>query len=686
MVLLVLTTFIFSADDATIFLEFGGMTKSCLTPETACHSLDQAVKHAKWENVTDIVIQGHAELIGEIIFDSNADKFKKTPAEDLKYIMTLKHHVLSSNTDQYGLTGLGTIVIKGTDTSEMHLEVTSDHDYFFISTSRTPGGTKKDYVLRVEQYGALSMAKRLVIQPLQLQSTTTFTKLTSQFETEPWDKKSAAIIVDKGSIIILDFVQVRDPELGVLILKDIDIEKSQIFTRQRYAMSLPSLVPKGIVCSIPDNSTSTFNIKIVDAGKQHKEDDKLVGIDQYPLDIHLSGKCAAYDSDDTTQKFPLNNTDMTNISKAAFVFPQVSLSRSDLKLATQTGEQSNDLGIYLLADLSSLTASLGIAALRRLKVSIAPRYHTEDTDDKLIRWDEMTCQVTRAVQWQLFLEQITNIELSIQRTLHHSPPQSTHQHNHFGQERQARQQTPQHLHFNRSLLTSHHTGPEPSISDVAKEAAPLCLVKNQNQSNRRNQSLCQPQRSPTELPALTLPVDKPPIMFKPRAAVAQAPLVERVEPINLIKGSAQRSEEGENGHRSEPVNILKTTHYTPEIRPKNDDEENEKSSGPVSETPTPTPFSTMTPTPTPNASQTPNETLMKNPFANLSTPYESLVRILAARRPTRNEVVPKWYESKTKTEPMKYSYLSFLSFAGRNTQAPTEDFFPETLPQSARHT
>ncbi|KAK2963636.1 putative MIF4G domain containing protein [Blattamonas nauphoetae] len=46
--------------------------------------------------------------------------------------------------------------------------------------------------------------------------------------------------------------------------------------------------------------------------------------------------------------------------------------------------------------------------------------------------------------------------------------------------------------------------------------------------------------SATDLPALTLPVDKPVAMFKPRAAVAQAPLVERVEPIILIKGNAQR--------------------------------------------------------------------------------------------------------------------------------------------------
>ncbi|KAK2961687.1 hypothetical protein BLNAU_3485 [Blattamonas nauphoetae] len=395
MILLLLTTFIYSIDGDTIFLEFGGMSKTCLTADTACHSLDQAAKHANWENVTSILIQGHAELIGEVIFDSSDDTFKKTPAANIEYTMTLKNHHLSSNSDQYGLTGLGTIKIKGTDTTEMRIILKSDAGFLHISTARTPGGIKKEYVFRVELYGVLDVHTILYVQPLQLPSTTTFTKLTSKFETEAWDQKSAAIVVDKGALIIPNTasMSVHDPELGVLILNDFDITKSSVLIDHSVSSSITSLVPKGVVCSISENATDTFNIIIGNAGKEREEDDKLVGIDQYPLDIHLSGKCAAYDSVDTTQKFPLNNTDMTNISKTAFVFPSVSLSRSNLKFATKTGSQSSDLGNYLLAEFSSGYNVLSVAALRRLKVSIAPRYHTEDADDKLIRWDEMTWYV-----------------------------------------------------------------------------------------------------------------------------------------------------------------------------------------------------------------------------------------------------------------------------------------------------
>ncbi|KAK2946746.1 hypothetical protein BLNAU_18342 [Blattamonas nauphoetae] len=399
MILLVLTTFIFSIDGDTIFLEFGGLNKTCLTPDTACHSLDQAVKHANWENVTDIVIQGHAELIGEVIFDSSADKFKKTTPGDVSFALVRGKHVLSSNTDEYGLTGLGTIKIKGTSSTKMTLILATSNVYpedvsFSISSSRTPGGIKKEYVFRVEQYGVLELKTPLILQPLQLPSTTTFTKLTSKFETESWDQKSAAIIVENGTIIATNDVVVNDPELGVLILKDVDITKSKVSISQGFATSSHSLVPKGIVCSIPENATDTFKITIYDSGKQIKNSsDDLVGIDLYPLDLHLSGKCAAYDFRDIDKKFPLNNTDMTNISKTAFVFPEVTLSRSNLKLPTKLYGTSNDLGNYLLAEFSSRTNSLGVAALRRLKVSIAPRYHTEDADDKLIRWDEMTWYV-----------------------------------------------------------------------------------------------------------------------------------------------------------------------------------------------------------------------------------------------------------------------------------------------------
>ncbi|KAK2959788.1 hypothetical protein BLNAU_5277 [Blattamonas nauphoetae] len=130
-----------------------------------------------------------------------------------------------------------------------------------------------------------------------------------------------------------------------------------------------------------------------ESGKRYYEDGSLVKIDSYPLDIHLSGKCAAYDSEDVGKKFPLNNTDVTNISKTAFVFPEVTLSRSNLKLPTKLFGTSNDLGNYLLAEFYSRTKLLNVGALGRLKVSIAPRYHTEDADDKLIRWDEMTWYV-----------------------------------------------------------------------------------------------------------------------------------------------------------------------------------------------------------------------------------------------------------------------------------------------------
>ncbi|KAK2960001.1 hypothetical protein BLNAU_4884 [Blattamonas nauphoetae] len=398
MILLVLTTFLFSADGDTIFLEFGGMSQTCLTPDTACHSLDQAVKHANWENVTAIEIQGHAELIGEVVFDSSVDPFKKTPTTYVYFAMTLKNHVLSSNTDRYGLTGLGTILIKGTNTAEMRLVLGSiSVSQFIISTTRTPGGTKKEYVIRVEEYGVLELKSQLLVRPLQLPLTTPFTKLTSKFETEPWDQKSAAIVVDKGALVLPDtgLLYVDDPELGVLILKEIDITKSYVSISQIDSTSQTSLVPKGIVCSIPENATNTFNIIIRNSGipKLDSAQTTLVGIDQYPLDIHLSGKCTAYDSEDVDTKFPLNNTDMKNISKTAFVFPKVTLSRSNLKFATKTGGQSSDLGNYLLAEFYSRTKSLSVAGLRRLKVSIAPRYHTEDADEKLIRWDEMTWYV-----------------------------------------------------------------------------------------------------------------------------------------------------------------------------------------------------------------------------------------------------------------------------------------------------
>ncbi|KAK2960110.1 hypothetical protein BLNAU_4993 [Blattamonas nauphoetae] len=380
------------------------MSKTCLTAETACHSLDQAIKQANWENVTSIFIEGHADLIGEVVFDSSVDNFKKTPSTDIQFKMRLGEHFLSSNTDHYGLTGLGTIKIKGTSTTTMTLSLSSDIPHptfhspaFYLSTSRTPSGEKKHYVFRVEQFGVLDIQTLLFVLPLQLPSTTTFTKLTSKFETEPWDKKSAAIIVENGTIIANNPVFVYDPELGVLILKNIHTTESQVAIVQPFATSFTSLVPKGIVCSIPENAPNTFKILSFSSGKERKNSsDDLVGIDQFPLDIHLSGKCAAYDYEDfVTQKFPLNNTDMTNISKTAFVFPKVELSRSNLKFSTKTGGQSSDLGNYLLAKFSSKTNSLSVAALRQLKVSIAPRYHTEDADDKLIRWDEMTWYVGR---------------------------------------------------------------------------------------------------------------------------------------------------------------------------------------------------------------------------------------------------------------------------------------------------
>ncbi|KAK2961903.1 hypothetical protein BLNAU_2959 [Blattamonas nauphoetae] len=393
MILLVLTTFIYSAVNDTIFLEFGGMSKTCLTADTACHSLDQAVKHAQWGNVSKIVIQGHAELIGEVIFDSNADTFKKTPAGNIKFEMTLSDHVLSSNVDFNGLTGLGTIVTKGTSSAEMHLELKSDIHVFSISTSRTTGGTKKNYVFRVEQYGILEVSAVLIIYPLQLPSTTTFTKLTSNFKTEPWDQKSAAVIVNKGALIMPAQIIVYDPGLGVLILNDIDTVKSQVSLSQQFATSQTSLVPKGIVCSIT-NSTNTFNITIYGSGNQIWDSPTdLVKIDQYPLDIHFEGKCAAFDELDFDKKFPLNKTDMSNITKSGFIFPEVYLTRSNLKVATQTGATSNDLGNYLVAEFTSGTNSLNVEALRHLKVSIAPRYHTQDTDDAIIRWDEMTWYV-----------------------------------------------------------------------------------------------------------------------------------------------------------------------------------------------------------------------------------------------------------------------------------------------------
>ncbi|KAK2942093.1 hypothetical protein BLNAU_22994 [Blattamonas nauphoetae] len=372
-----------TAVNDTIFLEFGGMSKTCLTAETACHSLDQAVKHAQWANVSKIVIQGHAELIGEIIFDSNADTFKKTPTANIKFEMTLSDHVLSPNDDNYG-------IIR----PRAPLQYFNNIGVFYISTSRTPGGTKKNYVFRVEEYGVLELSTYFIVYPLQLPSTTTFTKLTSNLKAEPWDQKSAAIIVNKGAFVTANVLLVYDPELGVLILNDVNITKTKISLYRMYSTTLTSLVPKGIVCSIPNSSANTLNITIIDAGRTIMDsDENWIGIDQFPLDINFSGKCSAYDAADFFQLHKLNKTDFSNLSKSAFIFPRVELTRSDLKVATQTGGQSSDLGNYLLATFISEQNNLNVEALRHLKVSIAPRYHTEDTDDAIIRWDEMTWYV-----------------------------------------------------------------------------------------------------------------------------------------------------------------------------------------------------------------------------------------------------------------------------------------------------
>ncbi|KAK2952857.1 putative DnaJ domain containing protein [Blattamonas nauphoetae] len=373
---------LFATDGNTIFLEFGGMSKTCLTADTACHSLDQAVKHADWTNVTRIEIHGNAELIGEVICSA-----RQSIDKDLKFEIHLKKHFFIASEISEGLTGLGTIRIKGTNSATMHLVFSSEIGYFPISTTRTPDGTKRDYVILVEEHGILEVLATLDFHPLQLPATTPFTKLTPKFKTEVWDQKSAAIIVQKGALIMdSGSVGVNDPELGVLILKDIDTMKSIIRINLYCTTSVNSLVPKGIACSIPENATNTFNITVVDSGVKIKNSSgDLVGIDQYPLDIHLSGKCAAFDYDDTDHKFPLNKTDFSNITQSAFVFPDVELSRSNLKMPMSLYPPSNDLGNYLLAAFYSDVHMLSVAALHRLKVSIAPRYHTEDTDDELIR-------------------------------------------------------------------------------------------------------------------------------------------------------------------------------------------------------------------------------------------------------------------------------------------------------------
>ncbi|KAK2957810.1 hypothetical protein BLNAU_7244 [Blattamonas nauphoetae] len=401
MILFVLTTFVLSAEDDTIYLEFGGKSKDCKTPFTACHSLDVAVESAKWDKVKDVVIQGHAELIGETVFDSSAAPFKKSPEEDLKYTITLSVHALISPILYQpipGLTGNGTIVIKGSDKAKMHIIVaTRGWDNFEISTSRTPGGVKKDYVIRVEEYGVLELQRKICVRPLELPtSTTTFTTLTSKVETTAWDQKSAAVVVEKGTLIAEENVIVYDPDLGVLILKDIDISNSRIRIHHSFSRSQTSLVPKGIVCSIPDTALATFNIIISSAGKNTMVADELVEIEQYPLDFHKSGKCAAYDYYDFTQKFPLNNTDLSKVKASDLFYPAVSLSRSDLKMPTVTDaftSYTSSSGDNLLAKFTSEAHSLTVDALRRMKVSIAPSYHTKEIDDANQKWVQMQLYV-----------------------------------------------------------------------------------------------------------------------------------------------------------------------------------------------------------------------------------------------------------------------------------------------------
>ncbi|KAK2957811.1 hypothetical protein BLNAU_7245 [Blattamonas nauphoetae] len=395
MILFVLTTFVLSAEDDTIYLEFGGKSKDCMTPKTACHSLDVAVESAKWDKVTKIFVQGHAELFGETVFDSSAAPFKKSPEEDLEYYISLREFELVSRPYTfYGLTGNGTIVIKGSDKAQMCVGIAGRYDGFDISTSRTPGGVKKDYVIRVEQYGVLQLGTMLVVRPLELPSTTAFTKLTTKFETEAWDQKSAAIVVEKGALQTENSVKVLDPELGVLILKDIDIEQSEIYLSQSYTSSQNSFVPKGIVCSIPDTASDTFIINILYSGIITKNDDgEVVEIKQYPLDFHKSGKCAAYDYEDRKHNVTLNNTAAAAIKGSAFNFPTVSISRSDLKMPTVMDESTRPSGDNLLAALTSSTNSLTVDALRRMKVSIAPSYHTKEIDDAEQKWVEMQLYV-----------------------------------------------------------------------------------------------------------------------------------------------------------------------------------------------------------------------------------------------------------------------------------------------------
>ncbi|KAK2952648.1 hypothetical protein BLNAU_12476 [Blattamonas nauphoetae] len=56
----------------------------------------------------------------------------------------------------------------------------------------------------------------------------------------------------------------------------------------------------------------------------------------------------------------------------------------------KTGGQGSDGGSYLVATFTSEASFLSAEYLDILKVSIAPRYHTDDPNDALIRWHEMT--------------------------------------------------------------------------------------------------------------------------------------------------------------------------------------------------------------------------------------------------------------------------------------------------------
>ncbi|KAK2956491.1 hypothetical protein BLNAU_8545 [Blattamonas nauphoetae] len=210
-----------------------------------------------------------------------------------------------------------------------------------------------------------------------------------------WDKKTAAIVVDKGGIKVRGYqLEVFDPSLGVLVLNDIDVAKSSVSVTHKLALSLTSLDRKVISCNIPSSSPDELEILVRDSGKAILDSDGIqTGWAQYPLDLYLEGKCVAYDLNDFAKEYKLKNQGFSDLDELTDSFPTVTLGRSDLKLPATSASPSDDLGKYVIATFSSDHTGLNVEALKRITVHIAPRFHSKTADDSSVKWEPMIWQV-----------------------------------------------------------------------------------------------------------------------------------------------------------------------------------------------------------------------------------------------------------------------------------------------------